>query len=47
MVNKNKISTFLLILIAIVFIVLGFLRSDNLEVLNKAIRVCLECIGIG
>ena len=47
MVNKSKILQFLLILIAIVFIVLGFLRSDNLEVLNKAIRVCLECIGIG
>ena len=47
MVNKNKILTFLLILIGIVFIVLGFLRSDNLEVLNKAIRVCFECIGIG
>ena len=47
MINKNKILTFLLILIAIVFIVLGFLRSDNLEVLNKAIRVCFECIGIG
>ena len=47
MVNKSKILQFLLILIAIVFIVLGLLRSDNLEVLNKAIRVCLECIGIG
>ena len=47
MVNKNKILTFLLILIAIVLMVLGFLRSDNLEVLNKAIRVCFECIGIG
>ena len=47
MVSKNKILQFLLILIATVFIVLGFLRSDNIEVLNKAIRVCFECIGIG
>ena len=47
MANKNKILTFLLILVAIAFIALGFLRSDNIEVLNKAIRVCFECIGIG
>ena len=47
MANKNKILQFLLILIAIAFIALGFLRSDNVEVLNKAIRVCFECIGIG
>ena len=47
MASKNKILQFLLILIAIAFIGLGFLRSDNIAVLNKAIRVCLECIGIG
>lgn len=44
---KHKSLQILLIFIAVVFIVLGFLRSDNIEVLNKAIRVCFECIGIG
>ena len=47
MASKSKILQILLILIAIAFIGLGFLRSDNIAVLNKAIRVCLECIGIG
>lgn len=25
----------------------GFLRQEHLEVLQKAVRICLECIGIG
>lgn len=28
-------------------IVVGFLRQEHLEVLQKAVRICLECIGIG
>lgn len=26
---------------------LGVLRQEHLTVLTKAIRICLECIGIG
>ncbi|MBR0310831.1 MAG: thioredoxin [Oscillospiraceae bacterium] len=29
------------------FVVAGVLRSEHLEVLNKAVKICLECIGIG
>ncbi len=25
----------------------GLLRREHLEVLQKAVRICLECIGIG
>lgn len=33
--------------VAAVFITVGLLRQEQLEVLGKAVRICLECIGIG
>jgi hypothetical protein len=30
-----------------VFVLLGIYRGEHLEVLGKAVRICLECIGIG
>ena len=35
------------IAVALVFIVLGISRGDTAVVLRKAIRICLECIGVG
>ena len=35
------------IAIALVFIVFGISRGENAVVLRKAIRICLECIGLG
>ena len=29
------------------FLVLGLLRGEPGEILTKAVRICLECIGIG
>ena len=29
------------------FIGIGIWRQEQLEVMNKAVRICLECIGIG
>lgn len=35
------------LLLGAVFVVLGLLASEHLAVLAKAVKVCLECIGIG
>jgi len=32
---------------AITLIVVGLARSEHQEVLHKAVKICLECIGIG
>ena len=36
-----------LITTAAVFIILGLMQGEQNVVLNKAVRICLECIGIG
>lgn len=35
------------IAIALVFVVIGVCRGENAVVLRKAVRICLECIGVG
>ena len=32
---------------AITLIVVGLTRNEQQEVLHKAVKICLECIGIG
>lgn len=34
-------------LIGVVFVVVGLFRAEHLEVMNNAVKICLECIGIG
>ena len=33
--------------IGLCFMVLGIIREEHLAVLEKAVMICLECIGIG
>lgn len=37
----------LLLILGIVFVGIGLARGEHTLVLRKAIRICLECIGIG
>lgn len=45
--KRKVILQLLLIAISIGFIVAGVLLGNVNAVLNKAIAICLECIGIG
>lgn len=48
--NKNTVGGWVrnsLFLAAIVLLLLGVFRSDHIDVKNKAVRICYECIGIG
>lgn len=45
--NKSIIITCLCLLLAAIFIATGLLNKQQIDVLNKAIRICLECVGIG
>ncbi len=33
--------------VSVLFIVTGLLKGEQMEVLGKAVKICLECIGIG
>lgn len=45
--NNKKIIPLLLLGVGVIFIVMGINRGEVAIVFNKAVRVCLECIGIG
>ncbi len=45
--NKKHILRIACLTIGIGFVGLGISRGEVAEVLGKAVRVCLECIGIG
>lgn len=47
MIVRRKLITFLLFAVAAVFIVAGIVLKQPSSVLSKAIRICMECVGIG
>jgi len=46
-VLRNRFASFLLLALALLFILAGILQGDFGEIRNRAIHICLECIGIG
>jgi len=44
---KSRALSILLVMIGIAMMYIGVHRGEALVVMNKAIRVCMECIGIG
>ena len=45
--KKRKAITISLIVVSVVLMVLGGLRGEPRAVFNKAVKVCMQCIGIG
>lgn len=45
--GTGKFMRWMVLCLAIVFILLGIQRGESLDVLRKAVNICMECIGIG
>ena len=45
--NKGKILRKVIFVAAVILIIIGALNSGVKDVMNKANRICYECIGIG
>lgn len=44
---KRKVAALAVVSLALIMVVVGIYRNEVTDVFNKAIRICLECIGIG
>ena len=47
MLNKKAIAQSALLLAAVLMIGFGIWRGEANTVMEKAIRLCMECVGIG
>lgn len=45
--RSRAVYAFLLLLVAAGFIAVGVNRGETLLVFNKAVNICMECIGLG
>lgn len=44
---RTKVVRFGILAAALLFIGIGIAGEEHLDVMQKAVRICLECIGIG
>ncbi|MBP5160088.1 MAG: hypothetical protein ILP10_07285 [Lachnospiraceae bacterium] len=45
--KKTVLLTFVLLALALILIAVGIWRDEIRTVIDKAVRICMECIGIG
>jgi hypothetical protein len=46
-INQRFFIQIVILLVGVIMMTFGLLRGEALEILRKAIVVCMECIGIG
>ncbi len=47
MLHYRKLSQFVLLTAGVIMMAYGAVRGETAIVLGKAIKLCLECVGIG
>lgn len=45
--KKSNLITVLFLILGAVFLLWGIWREEYMIVMEKAINICLECVGIG
>ena len=45
--KSEKATQILLLAVGLVFFLVGIFRGEAAVVLSKAIKLCMECVGIG
>lgn len=45
--SRKNIATGILITAAVCLIAVGIVTGEQLDVMQKAVNICLECIGVG
>jgi len=45
--GRIRLARYAVTVLSLVFIAVGIMQKEYLTVLGKAVRICLECIGIG
>ncbi len=45
--ERQKVVRLVVLTVAMLLLSAGAARGEYLEVMEKAVRICLECIGIG
>jgi len=47
MTALKRVAPLALLLLSLAFLAIGLIRGENATLLQKSIRICLECIGLG
>ncbi|NLL91947.1 MAG: hypothetical protein GX222_05955 [Ruminococcaceae bacterium] len=45
--KKEKLAALIIFVVSIILIAVGIASGDHEDVMSKAVRICMECIGIG
>ncbi len=47
MTKLKRTTQILLLLLAVLMMIAGVVANEHIDVMTKAVMICMECIGIG